>query len=401
MQAEIVITGIGAVSSIGLTANECYNSLAAGRCGIGSSSVFKSSRIAGFPAGEIRHTNGGLAEIMGLPASAANEHSRTSLLACIAAAEAADSAGLKDAGLLGRAGLISGTTVGGMDITEKMYSQPGISPASYLFRHPCGHSTDMAADYIGAGGYRSTLSTACSSAANAVIFGAMMLLAGKASCVIAGGTDALSEFTASGFNSLMILDRELCRPFCDSRRGLNLGEGAGYIVMERRADAEKRGAPILCRLAGWANTNDAYHQTASSPEGNGAYAAMLGAMQMAGLGSSDISYINAHGTGTENNDLSEGTAMKRIFGGTMPPFSSTKSFTGHTLAAAAGVEAVFSVLSIARNSIFPNLRFNKSIEGLGLAPAAEFSSSNKIDAVLSNSFGFGGNNSSLLFSSLG
>ena len=160
----------------------------------------------------------------------------------------------------------------------------------------------------------------------------------------------------------------------------------------------KSGKTPYCELSGYGNACDAYHQTASSPEGNGAYLAMKKALDMSGLKETDIDYVNVHGTGTQNNDLSEGKAMLRLFNGNVPAFSSTKAFTGHTLGAAGGVEAVFSVLAIRENMLFPNLNFSTAIKELELIPVRQIQRNVKVNNVLSNSFGFGGNNSSLLFS---
>ena len=191
----------------------------------------------------------------------------------------------------------------------------------------------------------------------------------------------------------MILDEKPCRPFDATRAGLNLGEGAGYLLLQREEDVES----YYCRLSGYSNRNDAHHQTASSAEGNGAYLAMSDALTMAGISPNEVSYINAHGTGTGNNDASESAAFIRLFGENVPPFSSTKGFTGHTLAAAGGVEAVLSVLAIKLGCRFPNLNFSTSIPEYGLTPIGKYEEGISVDSVLTNSFGFGGNCSSLLF----
>ena len=216
--------------------------------------------------------------------------------------------------------------------------------------------------------------------------------------VMAGGTDAMSLFTLNGFNTLMILDKEWCRPFDQSRAGLNLGEGAAYLVIEKKEHALERGAQILANISGYSNYNDAFHQTASSPEGKGAFMAMEGAMKMAGTNPEDIDYINAHGTATPNNDLSESTAIQTIFGNNWPLFSSTKAFTGHTLAACGAIEAAFSVLSLQHNLLFPNLNFKTPIEDFEKYPITTLTQKDKITNILSNSFGFGGNCSSLIIS---
>ncbi len=236
-----------------------------------------------------------------------------------------------------------------------------------------------------------------SSALNAIEIGANLIKTGQYEQAVVGGTESLSRFHLNGFNTLMILDKEHSRPFDATRAGLNLGEGAGYIVMQRIEDAQRE---PYCLVTGYANANDAYHQTGCSPEGNGSFHSMSEAMKVAGVSASEINYINVHGTGTPNNDLSEGTAIRRIFGDNVPPFSSVKAFIGHTLGASEGIEAVYSALSVSKGYIYPNLNFKTAEPATGLIPATEFSEGNAISHVLSNAFGFGGNDTSLLFSKI-
>jgi len=216
--------------------------------------------------------------------------------------------------------------------------------------------------------------------------------------VCAGRTDELSKFTLNGFNTLKILDNILCQPFDKDRKGLNLGECAGYLILESEDIALKNNSNILCEISGYANTNDAYHQTASSPNGFGAYLAMKQAFNISGILPKEINYINAHGTGTYNNDLTEGIAIEKIFVGNVPKISSTKPFTGHTLAAAGSIEAIFSVLAIVNRIVIPNLNFKNKIEELNFEPIKKLIENIEINHVLSNSFGFGGNNTSLILS---
>ena len=222
-----------------------------------------------------------------------------------------------------------------------------------------------------------------------------LLRTGRANCLIAGGADALSKFTINGFNTLMILSDTDCTPFDQHRKGLNLGEAGAFLVLETEENALQRGATILAEIKGWGNANDAYHQTASSADGEGAFLAMQKALQIAGLTPADIDYINAHGTATVNNDLSESRALMRIFGEHTPDFSSTKAFTGHTLAVASAVEAVFSVLALQHGVVFPNLNFSTPMEEVPIRPQTELKYK-PIQHVLSNSFGFGGNCSTLI-----
>lgn len=384
---EIAVCGIGIVSAIGIGTGETLESLRAGRSGIGKQTLFGSA--VDVPAGEVKRDNAALKALLGIPAREAR--SRTALLGMAAAAQAVTDAAIP-AGA--RVALVSGTSVGGMDLTENFYRDFRTDSTKGRLRdvagHDCADSTQRIARHCGIGGYTATVSTACSSAANAIITGALLLENGMADYVVAGGTDALCRFTLNGFNALSILDREHCRPFDAARAGLNLGEGAGYLVLTR----ERPGIRAYCRLAGYANANDAHHQTASSETGEGAYRAMAGALAQSGLGSVD--YINAHGTATPNNDLTEGTALRRLFGDRVPPFSSTKGFTGHALAAAGGIEAVLSVLAVEHGLRYGNPGFAEPIPELGLYPVVRTEEAG-VRSVLSNSFGFGGNCSSLIF----
>ncbi len=388
---EIVVTGVGVVSALGIGVNDNIVSIRNGRSGISMSpSILKTDNK--LPVGELLLTNEELHKKLGI--SQERHLSRTALLGILAAREAVDDAEID---FSKRVGMVSSTSVGGMDLTEHFFEKFIGDDTSGRLRevkmHDCAASTNAIAQYCGVNSYTTTISTACSSAANAIIAGAKLLKHNIVDYVIVGGSDALSAFTLNGFKSLMILDEKLCRPFDDGRAGLNLGEGAGYLVLQRKDDASS----YYCRLTGYANRNDAHHQTASSVEGNGAYLAMSDALKMAGISPSDVDYINAHGTGTNNNDASESAAFIRLFGRNVPPFSSTKAFTGHTLAAAGGIEAVFSVLAIKLGCLYPNLNFNTSMQDDGLSPVTRFEEGYEVNNVMTNSFGFGGNCSSILF----
>ncbi|HRD40096.1 MAG TPA: beta-ketoacyl-[acyl-carrier-protein] synthase family protein, partial [Bacteroidia bacterium] len=297
---------------------------------------------------------------------------RTSMLGIAAASEALKHSGIDlNDGM--RTGLISSTTVAGMCKTELFYKEMVDKSLhlEVLDAHDCGESTEEIADYLGVKDFVTTISTACSSAANAVMLGSRMIKQGMLDRVIVGGVDALSKFTFNGFNTLMILDKEWCKPFDENRRGLNLGEAGAFIVIESEASLKRRNGKALATVAGYANANDAYHQTASSPDGFGATMAIQQALKMSGLSPAQIDYINMHGTGTPNNDQSESKATVNIFGNNVPKFSSTKAYTGHTLAPAAGVEAVISILSILNDKIFPNLNFTTPIAEFGLSPVTQ------------------------------
>ena len=389
----IYVTGHGVVSSIGDNTEETFASLLASKTGIkpGVNAYSQNYKV-----GEVLYSNEELKERFFLKCSG----SRTSLLGLVAARESFQGHELLT-GL--RTGLISGTSVGGMDISDKAYRNYLDNTPFEIqsFRnHPSGTSTEQIAFELGISHFVNTISTACSSAANAIMMGARMINGGLLDRVVVGGTDSLTQFTIAGFRSLMIFDENWCRPFDETRNGLNLGEGAGYLVLESERSIERTKKNPIAILSGWGNASDAFHQTASSPNGDGAVLAMTQALKNANLSPADIDYINAHGTATPNNDLTESKAILSVFGEKVPPFSSTKSFTGHTLAASGGIEAVISILAIKNKCVFPNLNHSQVISETGLKPVTSNVQVNELRHVLSNSFGFGGNNSTLILSSI-
>jgi 3-oxoacyl-[acyl-carrier-protein] synthase-1 len=395
---RVYITGIGINSGIGNNTDENLKSLLNKKDGIGKITQIETAFKDEIPAAEVKLSDEALTQKLNLPEGA---YTRTDLLGLNAAAEAVKNAGITDFSQL-KSGLVSATTVAGMSKSEVYYQQYRDSDFSnrYIKTHEAAVSTERIAEYIGVNNFMTAVSTACSSSANAIMLAARMIKHGKLNCAVAGGTDSLSKFTLNGFNTLKILDRKACRPMDKSREGLNLGEGAAYLVLESEESIKKTGSQPIAELTGYANANDAHHQTASSPEGKGAFLAMQEALEVAGLQPKDISYINLHGTGTDNNDLTESRAIQNLFGADIPPLSSTKSYTGHTLAAAGAVEAVYSLLSIRESCLFPNLRFENPIEETGLIPVTEVRKDKEIKHVLSNSFGFGGNCTALIFSKI-
>jgi 3-oxoacyl-(acyl-carrier-protein) synthase len=396
MNNAVFVAGAGIISAIGNNVAENLHALETGTTGMDKITLLDSIHKETLPVAEVKRTNEQLAEATGLP----KKMTRTALLSLVAAKEAISDAVIDTKEF--RTGFISANSVGGMDKTENFYAEFLTNKKSGRLRnvvnHECGRPTEIVADALRIKHFVTTISTACSSSANAIFLGARMIRHNMLDVVIAGGVDALTKFTLNGFNSLMILDNEFCKPFDENRKGLNLGEGAGYIVMVSEKVAKELSSKIYCTLSGWCNANDAYHQTASSPGGTGSLLAMKGALNKAGLSATDIDYINLHGTGTQNNDIAEGTAINTLFAPQFPKMSSTKSFTGHTLGASGGVEAVFSALSVKHGLIYPNLRFHTQMKDLPFAPQIVFQKDQKVKHIMSNSFGFGGNCSSLIFS---
>ncbi len=397
MNRGVAITGMGIISAIGNSVDETFDALVSGKKAITTVSNIPTVHKDVMMVGEIKKTNDQLALELGLLAD--NNFSRTAMIGALAAKQAVLNAGISAINEY-KTGLISATSVGGMDTTEKHYYDYFDHPEliKYISAHDGGDVAQKIAEEIGLKGFVTTISTACSSAANAIMLGARMIKSGKLDRVVVGGTDALAKFTINGFKTLMILSDTYNTPFDNDRKGLNLGEAAAFLVLESDAIVAKENKKVLARVSGYGNANDAFHQTASSENGEGAFLAMEKAFEVSGLKPSDIDYINVHGTATPNNDLSEGRAVIRIFGEeNVPDFSSTKPFTGHTLAAAAAIEAVFSILAIQNGIVFPNLNFKTPMAEFNMIPQTEIKYKN-IDHVLSNSFGFGGNCSTLIFS---
>jgi 3-oxoacyl-[acyl-carrier-protein] synthase-1 len=399
--SKVFITGMGIVSAIGNNVEETYESLIGRKSGISKIKYLQTSH-ADFPVGEVKLSNQEIKQMLDIPENVPT--TRTALMGMLALREALTAADLPFpvANRSERIAFINGTTVGGMDKSEQFYLDflENDTRNAYISTHDCGACTEMITDRFGIFSSVDTISTACSSAANAILLGAELLKNGRADVVVAGGSECITKFHLNGFNTLMILDKAQCRPFDATRAGLNLGEGAAYVVMETEERAKKRRAKPLCALSGYANTCDAFHQTASSPDGEGAYLAMKKALENADLQAQNIDYINAHGTGTDNNDASEGAAILRLFAEKTPSVSSTKSFTGHTTSAAGSVEAVISILALQRNFIPVNLNFSRKMAELTFAPAMDERPETPLQCVLSNSFGFGGNDTSLIFSTI-
>jgi len=396
MQSRVFVTGLGVISAIGNGTGETLNAIQNLKSGIGALTLFDSvhrdTPVAqvGYPREELTR----LAEVD----DETVPHTRNTLLALIAAQEAmaASDWAQKD---IANSGIAMATTVGGMDFNELFYmsllhedTHKDIIP--FLDN---ADGTEKVAARAGIRHHVTSVSTACSSSANSIMLGARLIRNGKLERVLVGGMDSLTRFTLNGFLALEILSPTGCRPFDENRNGLTIGEGAAALVLESESTADP--SRVLCEVTGYANANEAYHATASSADGHGALMAMAGALRSASLAPSDINYINAHGTGTVINDLSEGRAIEKLFGDNIPPLSSTKGYTGHTLGAAGAVEAVFSILALRHQLLFPCLNFSTVMHELNLRPVTRLTPG-KLKHVMSNSFGFGGNNTTLIFSGI-
>ena len=391
---RVVVTGLGVISALGNSLDANHDALVKGTCGILPAEFVRSKYAESLLFGEVKIDNEGLKKLFGITGDGVT---RTSLLALKALKEAIEDSGLDVTRVSGYdTALIGASTVGGMSQTDELYqdARSETNGSVYMSAYDCASVTLFLREWFGIKGVTNTINTACSSSANAIMFGAQLIHNGFAKRAIVGGVDSLSKFTINGFNSLGILSPGKCSPFDKDRNGLNLGEGAAFLVLEREEDVKNK--KVYCSLTGYHNSNDAYHPSSLSEDGKGPCLAMKGALDKAMLEPGEIGFINTHGTGTENNDEVESRAMLRIFE-EVPPFASSKSKIGHTLGASAAVESVFSILALHHGEIYPGLNFSNPIESTRLRPVDETRKAN-LRNVMTNSFGFGGNCSSLIFS---
>jgi 3-oxoacyl-[acyl-carrier-protein] synthase II len=396
---RLAVTGLGIRCAIGRNQDEVWASIVAARDGIAKLDMFPGESFPTDIAAQAR-----LEPFVpsGFPRSEAKRLSRTDLLAIVAAEECWAQANASGDGIAKeRVAVSSGTSTGGLLEGEEFFMRrerlgDRRAPASTVLQQPTSSPSDAIARQLGLGGGVFSNATACASGGAAIGFAADLLRSGQATAVLAGGSDALCRLTYSGFNVLQAVDANPCRPFDAARQGITLGEGAAYILVERWDDARSRGAAILAELCGYGASCDASHPTAPAEDGRGARAAMLGAIRDGGAGGARIDYVNAHGTGTLLNDSAETKAIVAAVGGDVP-VSSTKSYFGHTLGAAGGLEAVIAVLALRHQVAPPTLRLETPADDctLDYIPAAPRAL--KMELVLSNTFGFGGSNVSLLF----
>jgi 3-oxoacyl-[acyl-carrier-protein] synthase II len=393
---RIAVTGVGIICSIGRNKDEVWTSIRESRSGIRKLTRFPGET---FPTDLAAEVDAVIAPKLPIERREARRLSRSDLLAVVAASEAIAEASEKSPLPLERAIVSSGTSTGGLLEGEDYYFTRLVrgrrrAPASRVLQQPTSGPSDAVARVFNAGGGVVSNATACASAGAALGMAADYLRSRHADVAIAGGSDALCRLTYSGFNVLQAVDPEPCSPFGATRKGINLGEGAAYLVLERWDDAVARGARILAELCGYGATCDAHHPTAPHEDGRGAEAAMRAAIVESGVRTVD--YINAHGTGTLLNDSAETRAITAAVGPAVP-VSSTKSYFGHTLGASGAVEAVITVLALLHQLAPPTLRLEKAADDCPLDYIPHTPRPLTMTHALSNTFGFGGSNVSLLF----
>ncbi|MEP7255745.1 MAG: beta-ketoacyl-[acyl-carrier-protein] synthase family protein [Ferruginibacter sp.] len=393
--SRIFVTGMGVISAIGNSVAENRLALAEGRCGIHNELDLFPSKYAGIlPFGQIKISTESLLQNFKITEPGVT---RTTLLALHAFDEAIQDGQLSPSEISSfDTALVGASTVGGMCLTDELYADANknTNGSPYTSSYDCASVTMYLQRRYKMNGIINTINTACSSSANAIMYGAMLIKNGFAKRAIVGGVDSLAKYTINGFHALHILSPEKCTPFDENRKGLNLGEGAAFLVLEKEEDIA--GKKVYAELSGYCNANDAYHPSSLSEQGDGPYFAMQGALQSAKLSANQIDFINAHGTGTENNDEVESKALIRLFK-KPPAFASSKGNVGHTLGAAGAIEAVYSILNLMHQEVYPNLNFKQPIASTGLVPVQSYQQI-PLRHIMSNSFGFGGNCSSLIFS---
>ena len=397
---DVVITGWGCVSPLGGDAPTTWAALMRGESARGE--------ITCIPVEGCRVTQGAeaqLPELMGVSKKEVSRLSRASRLAIPAARQAMADAGILDGNgcsLFSRLELSISTTACGMEHGENflrdIWSGKPRHLASKISRYPAHQQIGDLQQHLGFSGPSMIVSNACASGANAIGHAADLLRAGFADIVLAGGYEALCELVFCGFDSLQALDPDLCKPFDLYRRGLMLGEGAAFLVMETSAHANKRGAKIKGRLGGYGHTTDTHHITQPDPTGAPLEGAIQRALQQAVLKPSEIGYLNAHGTATVFNDGAEAAAFARVFGEDIAGvrISSTKAAIGHTLGAAGALEAVFALECLRTGDIPPQINSTNPIPELASSLAQPGDKLTK-PAVLSVNLGFGGSNAALVF----
>ena len=384
----VVVTGLGAVSPFGAGVKAFWGGIAAGACAIRPITLIETEGFRSRIAAEVPPPIGGSAR-----------RARADRLALTAAREAIEDAGL-DGGERRDAALIVGAVGGGMLEVEAWYwarwRGEDKHPDAVRATLPTAHA-DVLAFRLGLQGPRETVVAACSSGAASIAMAADLIADGIVNRALAGGADALTRICYMGFNALRLLDPEPCRPFDRERRGMSLGEGAAFLVLEDAQSARARGAPVYAELAGHATTTDAFHVTSPHPAGEGMIRAMREALESAGASPAEVAYVNAHGTVTAQNDRIEAQALRAVFGDGGVLVSSTKSMIGHTMAAAGSLEALATVLAMTHDVVPPTAHLTSTDPDVPFDCVPGVAREASLPAAMSNAFGFGGQNVTLFF----
>jgi 3-oxoacyl-[acyl-carrier-protein] synthase II len=405
MRRQVVITGIGLVTSLGSTREESWRRMVAGECGVRPVTLFDTEGYRARAAGEVDID----AVDAGLPALRLRRLSRGDRIGIRAAIEAVEDAGLTDSTVDGsRVGVFLGAGTGDLLRSERFYQtwlESGIDRTrpSDVWNHFLSTPVDAIAERFGFEGPRGCIVAACSSSTIAIGRGVEAILCGRADVVLAGGTDALARLTFTGFNLLRLMDPNPCRPFERSRAGMNIGEGAGVLVLEALDHARRRGARIDTELAGHALACEAFHPTAPEPEGRAVATVISLALASGAINADEVDHVNAHGTATPQNDAAEARGFRRVFGDSAAnlPVTSVKSMVGHCLGASGAIEAAVLALTVTRGVIPPTIHHDETDAACPINVVANQPRETPVRCAVSTSLGFGGNDSAIVMRALG
>jgi 3-oxoacyl-[acyl-carrier-protein] synthase II len=396
---RVAITGIGLVTALGASREESWRRLIAGECGIRPATVFETEGYRSRVAAEVDMD----AVDRDMSPLERRRRSRGDRLAVCAAAEAVEDAGLPSSMDPSRVGVFLGAGTGDLLRNEQFYRTwlaHGIARArpSEAWNHFLSTPVDAIAAAFGFEGPRACIVAACASSTIAIGRAVEAIRSGRADAALAGGADALARLTFSGFNQLRLMDPEPCRPFARGRAGMNIGEGAGLLVLEALDRARRRGAHVYAELAGHSAACEAYHPTAPEPTGRPVEAVITLALRDAGLNADAVDHVNAHGTATPQNDTAESRGFARVFGDrvTRVPVTSVKSMVGHCLGAAGGVEAAVLALTIDRGVIPPTIHHAETDRECPIDVVANEAREAPLRCAVSTSLGFGGNDAAIV-----
>jgi 3-oxoacyl-[acyl-carrier-protein] synthase II len=397
---RVAVTGIGLMSALGSTREEVWRAMLDGRCGIGDVSLFDTTGYRSPKAAEIKPYPRDPA----FAPKAWNRLSRSDQTAILASREALDDSGLLDSGLdRARAGVMLGSGTADLMRNEEWFEESqrvGMrrAPPAKIFNHFPSTPSDALASHFGFEGAKASVLSACSSSTVAIGYAADAIAAGHLDAALAGASDVLCRLTFSGFNALRLVDTEPCRPFCRTRKGMNIGEAAAILVLEDFERARRRGARMYAEILGYGVRCEAYHATSPEPEGRAVAALIAAALGAAGIPADAVDHVNAHGTATPQNDQAEARGMRQAFGerARRIPVTSIKSMVGHCLAAAGAIEAAVLAMSLANHAIPPTVHYRERDPECDVDVVANETRELPIACGVSISLAFGGNNAALV-----
>ena len=397
---RVAVTGIGLMSALGSTRDEVWRAMLDGRCGIGDVSLFDTAGYRSTKAAEIKP----YPRDPGISPKAWGRLSRSDHTAIIASREALADSGLLDSGIdRARAGVMLGSGTADLMRNEEWFAESqrvGMRHAapSKIFNHFPSTPSDILASHVGFEGAKASVLSACSSSTVAIGYAADAIASGRLDAALAGASDVLCRLTFSGFNALRLVDTEPCRPFCRTRKGMNIGEAAAILVLEDFERARRRGARIYAEILGYGVCCEAYHPTSPEPDGRAVGALIAAALRAAEIPADAVDHVNAHGTATPQNDQAEARGLRQVFGdrGRRIPVTSIKSMVGHCLAAAGAIEAAALALSLASCAIPPTVHYRERDPECDIDIVANETREVPIACGLSISLAFGGNNAALV-----